>query len=371
MNRIRMTTQCLFVIAIAAALSRSVFAQELPAGTVVLSKMHPNKELIESGFSPVKAELGASWERLRMPPLSLKETKNRQPKAVSFKGALWLLTGMEDGVWRLDGDGEWLQVSESLPMRFDSVTAHGGRIWVTSLAPIGLWSSADGKEWESATNGLPWDIAGRPQLVSHGNSLLGIGNRAVWLYKGNSEWESISTEAPWGGVTLSECVSLNNKLWSVGGMRPHESTTTFRGKSRVTQTHMTTSSVWVSTDGREWECVAEEASFPPRVFHSCVAAEGKIWIIGGVSRDDGRDDRNDVWCSSDGLTWTEAVHHAEWEQRNGLSVVFFQGRLFGVGGMSYSVIFEDGWATSPVHRNSDGFYYYEKQASTGSAIAHE
>jgi hypothetical protein len=50
--------------------------------------------------------------------------------------------------------------------------------------------------------------------------------------------------------------------------------------------------------------------------------DGKMWVIGGR---DYEDERADVWCSSDGVTWTQATDSAAFGPRCWhASVVFRQ-----------------------------------------------
>jgi hypothetical protein len=47
--------------------------------------------------------------------------------------------------------------------------------------------------------------------------------------------------------------------------------------------------------------VTLSANFPLIRWHSSLEYEGKIWMIGGT---DGNNIYNDVWSSTDGISWT-------------------------------------------------------------------
>ena len=53
-----------------------------------------------------------------------------------------------------------------------------------------------------------------------------------------------------------------------------------------------------------------------------------MWVIGGY---DGNT-KNDVWNSSDGITWTQASASASWNARVQHSSVVFDNKMRGIGG---------------------------------------
>ena len=59
--------------------------------------------------------------------------------------------------------------------------------------------------------------------------------------------------------------------------------------------------VWSSSDGVTWTQESASAAFPVRADHQVVAFNNKLWLIGGY--DGSR--KNDVWSSSDGVNWYE------------------------------------------------------------------
>jgi hypothetical protein len=52
--------------------------------------------------------------------------------------------------------------------------------------------------------------------------------------------------------------------------------------------------VWSSTDGISWTTATDEAAFSGRDDHQSVVFDEKIWVIGG---DDNLDRQNDIWYS--------------------------------------------------------------------------
>lgn len=108
------------------------------------------------------------------------------------------------------------------------------------------------------------------------------------------------------------------------------------------------SDVWCSTDGLSWTQTTAKASWPGRSEHGCVAFSGKLWVIGG--RDQNRQPLNDVWSSSDGVTWTLAAPSgARWSPRSGPAVAAFGGKLWLFGGLQ-----GDGSVACDMWNSSDG-----------------
>jgi hypothetical protein len=93
-------------------------------------------------------------------------------------------------------------------------------------------------------------------------------------------------------------VSFQNKLWIIGGK---------------TNTGSPLSDVYNSSDGKNWTLVTNSAAFGARFGHSCTVYNNKIWLSGGIKLDDetGVSYLNDIWNSSDGVNWTQVARVRE------------------------------------------------------------
>ena len=87
--------------------------------------------------------------------------------------------------------------------------------------------------------------------------------------------------------------------------------------------------VWSSTDGITWKEETASAGWAARSGHSSVVFDGKLWVLGGY---DGTNRLNDVWSSEDGVTWEEETAAAGWSARSSHSSVVFDGKLWVLGG---------------------------------------
>jgi len=169
-----------------------------------------------------------------------------------------------------------------------------------------------------------------------------ICNSEVWNSSDGAKW-TLQTHAPWEGRHTAGYVVHQNKMWVVGG--------------DPIQGHYQ-NDVWSSADGTCWEQVTGNVPWRPRALHYTVAFAGKIWVMGGQTIPEFAPAEetfyNDVWNSSDGVTWTRVLEHAPWSPRGmiGGSVVL-NGRIWLLGGGTYDTpavpqrkYFNEVWSTA-------------------------
>ncbi|MDQ0462808.1 hypothetical protein QO010_000556 [Caulobacter ginsengisoli] len=89
-----------------------------------------------------------------------------------------------------------------------------------------------------------------------------------------------------------------------------------------------TPSIRRTSDFKTWETLGASSTLPRRVFYGAVAFKGAIWIVGGF---DGQRSRNEVFRSTDGLTWTQ-VEAPPWGPRVNPHLVVLKDRLWLIGG---------------------------------------
>ncbi len=110
--------------------------------------------------------------------------------------------------------------------------------------------------------------------------------------------------------------------------------------------------VWYSSDGISWTEATASANFSARISHQALSHDGKLWVIGGY--DGSR--KNDIWYSSDGITWTEATASANFSARDSHQAISHDGKLWVIGG-------NDGFYKNDVWYSSDGISWTEVAAS--------
>jgi hypothetical protein len=105
--------------------------------------------------------------------------------------------------------------------------------------------------------------------------------------------------------------------------------------------------VWSSTDGITWDLTTPSAVFTPRYGHTTVVFDDKMWVIGGY--DSSHHPMNDVWYTTDGLTWVQQTAHASFPPRHMHSSVVYDGKMWVIGGVigdSPGVYANDVWYSS-------------------------
>ncbi len=93
------------------------------------------------------------------------------------------------------------------------------------------------------------------------------------------------------------------------------------------------SQAWSSSDGVTWQRHKSNAGWGERYLSAVVFFQNKLWVLGGRNGPvDLRDFQNDVWSSSNGTDWKLETPHAAWAPRDGLSALVHDGRLWVIGG---------------------------------------
>ncbi len=375
MIRFHATVHVLLGLSLSVISNLTVIAQELPAGTLVLSKVHPNKELIDAGFQPVEAKLGESWQQILGPDVTY-------PAYISgfvVRDNLYLMTHSRDDsakIWLLDENNHWSEETRPAYSNGLSQIEYDEKLWRISYDPFGVCYTLDGGKETFITNNIPWlQFAPQteqpqksrfglqeqrrlpvPQLLKHNDSLLSIGQGKVWRWQAD-EWNCVS-ETP----SLDAAVSYRGCVYIIGNQQNADS-----GKDSRRGL-----CVWSSTDGNEWQLLNDNAFDANLKSFELIVAEGKMWILGG-SAGSGLLTfyNNDVWCSDNGKEWYEVPSKGnKWDPRafpskSGCNVFAVRGRIYILGGYEGKGITwgRNGgiWVTTPVIMNQDGFYYYEKQ----------
>jgi hypothetical protein len=294
--------------------------------------------------------------------------------AVSFQGDLWLFGGysgestVTNEIWRTSDGLTWTRVTPIgtlfSPRDSHQVVVFNGRLWViggwddfvsiggTETRTNDVWSSADGVNWTrhnpvGATfspragqqavvfNSRLWVIGGSTGATTNANDVwssvdgvnwvqenasaafsprhshrVAVHNGSLWLFAGEStsvladtwrstdgvNWTLVTPVGPSFAARLGHTVvTHNNRIWLLGG----ESSTDFATATRFND-------VWSTTDGVSWMLHTAAAQFNPRTWHSLVSHNNELWVIGGFNLDL----NNEVWRSTDGVNWRVGFNHS-------------------------------------------------------------
>ncbi|NCO10885.1 hypothetical protein GW930_03200 [Candidatus Saccharibacteria bacterium] len=163
-------------------------------------------------------------------------------------------------------------------------------------------------------------------------------------------WEEATASAAFIGRAYASAIVFDNKMWVMGGVAG--------GAPGYLN------DVWYSADGVNWTEATADAGWSPRSELAVTVFDNKMWVMGGwnAAAAPGGVRYNDVWYSSDGVSWTESTSSAAWSARGGAKVETFGSKMWLVGGSSGAVTYSDAWYSS------DGVSWTE---ATGAAAFEE
>jgi hypothetical protein len=141
----------------------------------------------------------------------------------------------------------------------------------------------------------------------------------VWSSTDGKKWDLINKSAPWIHSDLSMTIVFKNKMWIIGGVDKED------GK------FIYLNDVWNSTDGKNWTLVTSQAPWAKRYAPQVLVYQNKIWVIGGCTLFPSTH-LNDVWYSEDGHNWIQAATFADWAPRKSFAVMDFKNRMWLFGG---------------------------------------
>ncbi len=130
-------------------------------------------------------------------------------------------------------------------------------------------------------------------------------------------WTNIQPNAPFGPRADFGLVSLNGNIYLIGGSIGYSVSNLFRND------------VWRSSDGITWICLTTNAGFSPRSGFGCVVFNNRIWVMGGSWSSD-----NDVWSSADGVIWECATTTALPFPLSDYSACVFNNNIWIIGGVT-------------------------------------
>jgi len=180
-------------------------------------------------------------------------------------------------------------------------------MWVIGGAVEGVgyssdaWYSSDGTNWNEATAHGAFPIRGEFSSVVYNHAMwvvgglqgLGLDLNDVWASTDGITWNAATTQATFSARSEFGLLSYNNAMWVIGGAKTNDSITS-----------VSLNDVWSSTDGITWNAATTQAAFPSRAGHASVVFNGAMWVIGGINANYGY--LNDTWYSYDGINWCEA-----------------------------------------------------------------
>lgn len=229
--------------------------------------------------------------------------------------------------------------------------------------------SLEENSWTEINEAAPWAARSGLRAVSLGGEFYIMGGRTaadptalpfpipgaskiwgdVWRSSDRgATWEEIlpdGTPNSWSPRAFFEAVTLGGRMYVIGGqdfnLIPNPNPFPGPGEPPFFSESNFFNDVWCSEDGVNWTQQTEDAGWAGRAGLSAVVHRGAIYVMGGSFNDDsaiigGPPTRvyfNDVWCSRDkGVTWTQVNDNAPWMPRAGAVAVSKDGKIYLIGG---------------------------------------
>ncbi len=230
----------------------------------------------------------------------------------------------------------------------DRIWLFGGWYDSKSAPPRDVWSSRDGKTWELATDNAPWRHSDLPMTTVFNGKMWTMGgwyngrlsdasgSNEVWSSADGVEWKQATAHAGWTPRLAAATVVFRDKLWVLGGTEQY-----YYGDAKSLK-----NDVWSSSDGVTWTQATASAGWAPRAYHQAVVLGDKIYVMGGGNYSPFYTAHNDVWSSVDGAHWEQVTPAADWAARIWFSSVVYRDRMWVLGG----------WSNNPSRNWGDTWY---------------
>ncbi|MFQ3227880.1 MAG: hypothetical protein ACI8RW_001270 [Porticoccaceae bacterium] len=255
---------------------------------------------------------------------------------IVFNNRAWIVGGTVNGqymndVWVTDDGLDWNQVVVSAPfsgisranlvVNGDRLYLIGGRLEAGRYSKQ-VWSTSNGIDWRLETSSAPFKDRSSSVVESLNDRMFLIagterdstgqfvGNlRDVWSSADGKNWTLETNTAQFGLRRAHRSIVANGRIYVYGGS----------GKIGTNLGDKTYNDIWSSANGRDWLLEKENLPYGARDIHSVVEFDNKYWLVAGrraIQNDADRDNSNqrfdidrtvaqedDVWVSSDALTW--------------------------------------------------------------------
>lgn len=250
---------------------------------------------------------------------------------------LLLAASLPAADWVLEATAPWQARDSQVEFVLnDQLWIGGGWFQSFEAPPRDVWSSADGKTWKLAAPQVPWMHSDLAMSLSFQNKAWVMGgwfngrlpghsaSNEVWSSSDGSEWTQVTPAAGWSPRLAAGLVEHRGRLWMLGGTENY-----YFGDATSKK-----NDVWSSADGKTWTQATAKAAWSLRAYHQAVALNEKIYVLGGGNYVPTYEARNDVWSSSDGVNWTCETENAAWAPRLWFSATVYRGRMWVIGGWS-------------------------------------
>jgi hypothetical protein len=167
--------------------------------------------------------------------------------------------------------------------------------------------------WKKLLDSAEWKKNYNFQLFSHRDTLWTFHPDGNWFTVNGTNWIKSSLPNSISNLAFLDYVQFNNAIYGLGHFEGSIEQFTLK------------SSIYRTTDMRNWERVAEESNLPKRFFYHPFVFNNKIWIIGG---EDKNTQYSDIWNSGNGINWVKQKDTLPFGKRSGSQIVLLNNKLF-------------------------------------------
>lgn len=190
---------------------------------------------------------------------------------------------------------------------------------VTVFKSLNILNPSAGKNWKLASDNVPFGNRDDQSVIVWNDAMWVIGGdnqggspqyNDTWYSTDGSHWTQATQNAGFEARSRHSTVVFNDKLWTIGGMVDHMNQTGW---------HFPTdkNDVWYSSDGGTWTQAPVSADTPPLAYHESVSFDNRIWVIG----------KGILLSSPDGIQWNKSPMPS-FGDYNRLSVVVKNSRIW-------------------------------------------
>ena len=261
--------------------------------------------------------------------------------SVVFNNQLFVIGGTNNSntysdVWSSLNGALWTSLISNAPFgarSYLSAISYNGKLWVIAGSSNNdVWSSVDGINWIQVTAHAAFPARSYQTVVVFNDGtgdkmwLIGGKNQSgnffgdVWNSSDGITWTNVQLSAPFGTRAGHSCVVANGTLFLIGGQQGSNNNLL--------------NDVWSTTNGVNWNLLTANAPFSTSQMQASVQANGHIWVVGGLSQGlpSSSPDQDDVWYSSNGITWIQATGSAPFNPRDSHGCVSYLGKMWVLGG---------------------------------------
>lgn len=150
-------------------------------------------------------------------------------------------------------------------------------------------------------------------------------------YYNSLTWSEVISSPRWGKRDSHESYQWNGRMYLFGGLDGGIATLPDGGPDYEKAKYY--NDIWVTDDGEHWSLITEHADLPYLRSMSIVPFKNKLYLIAGWGPEAGLNHK--IYTSEDGVHWTVAASSTPYRGREGQRVLEQHGALYMFGGVDY------------------------------------